>query len=143
MLIEKLAADVKKMAAEKGVPMSEWEMATNDWSEMAGAAPPPEALAAMAGLGGLASYGAISGKRTLEKSLIDKLTQDVRAAELATRISENARAREILDGQGWAKTQAKQLSRIASPNNIVRNAKANVSGALLKLLRGAQKHKIL
>lgn len=143
MLIEKLAADIKKLAAEKGMPMSEWDMATNDWSEMAGATPPPEALAAMAGLGGLASYGAISGKRSLEKNLIDKLTQDVRAAELATRISENARAREMLDGQGWAKTQAKQLSQIASPSNIARNTKANVSGALLKLLRGAQKHKIL
>jgi len=148
MLLEKLANDIAKAARNKSAsdelaPMSYSDMLANDASAMAEAVPGAGALSAMAGLGGLASYGGLTAKRNLEKSVIDSLDWNVRAADLANKISENARANELLAGKGWASTQGDMLKQLARPENIARNTKATFSNGLLKLLRGAQKRKIL
>ena len=143
MLLEKLANDIyaaakDKLAAENSLtPMSELDMLSGDAEAMLAPA------AMLGGIGATSLYGGLAAKRNLEKSVIDSLEWNVRAADLAKKISENARANELLAGKGWASTQNEMLKQLARPENIARNTKATFSNGLLKLLRGAQKHKIL
>lgn len=137
MLLEKLANDIYAAADEKLAPMSEFDMLSGDAEAMLAPA------AMLGGVGAASLYGGLTAKRNLEKSVIDNLEWNVRAADLAKKISENARANELLAGKGWASTQGNMIKQLARPENIARNTKATFSNGLLKLLRGAQKSKIL
>ena len=107
-----------------------------------------EAAPAMAGigtLGSLATYGAISGKRNLERSLTDSLESNIRLSQLADQISANARARELLSGgEGVLSSASRALDRsLLNPNRLARVTKATASEGLLSLIRALQSKKIL
>ncbi len=127
------------MRASESMPGS-FDMLQGDLSE---AAP---GMAGLGVLGGLATYGGLQGKRNIESDLIKKLEWDVRAAELADKISMNARARELLDNNGVGaglKTEINLAKDRLRPQNVIRRVRAGGSKSLLDLLRSAQRSKIL
>lgn len=102
--------------------------------------------AGLGALGGLALYGGIQGKRNLENNLIKNLEWDVRAAELADKISMNARARELLDSNGIGaglKTEVSLARDRLRPQNVLRRLRAGSSSSLLDLLKRMKANKIL
>jgi hypothetical protein len=102
-------------------------------------------IASLGALGSLATYGAISGKRNLEKSLTDSLESNVRLSQLADQISANARARELLSGgEGVLSSASKAIDRsLLNPNRLARVTKATASEGLLSIIRALQSKKIL
>ena len=100
-------------------------------------------FAALAGLGGLSTYGAITGKRNAVRAVEDALQSNVRVDELAKQISDNARARELLNGAGSVSTEAKMLSSRLRPQALVRGTKAMASDGLLSIIRAAKRSKLL
>jgi len=103
----------------------------------------PEQVAGMAGLSGMASFGAIKAKRDAEAALLKSLEGNVNAARLADQISANARARELLAGEGLDSAYQGIKSNLLNTNRMSRNLKATASQSLANVLKALQRNKIL
>lgn len=132
MLREKLARDISKAVRTKLA----YDLDSDIGSEAG-------YLASLAGLGGLGAYGAVRAKRDLEDAAVSSLKSTIRASELANRISDEARANELLRGNSLFSIWKEQLRRKFNTNKLIRDYKASVSRPALETIKTLQRNKIL
>lgn len=132
MLREKLARDISKAVRTKLA----YDLDSDIGSEAG-------YLASLAGLGGLGAYGAVRAKRDLEDAAVSSLKSTIRASELTNRISDEARANELLRGNSLFSIWKEQLRRKFNTNKLIRDYKASVSRPALETIKTLQRNKIL
>ena len=132
MIREKLARDISKAVRTKLA----YDLDSDIGSEAG-------YLASLAGLGGLGAYGAVRAKRDLEDAAVSSLKSTIRASELTNRISDEARANELLRGNSLFSIWKEQLRRKFNINKLIRDYKASVSRPALETIKTLQRNKIL